>query len=388
MAIDAQCNRVVSMPTGGVERRLQGLDALRGLAILLVLIRHSWPELAGTAGAVGVVVFFTLSGYLITGLLTRDIQTYGRVRYARFYRNRALRLLPALFLLLAGIAVVTLTLDPLDERGSLPRAVIVGLTYTANLPFNHGSPTVEHLWTLATEEQFYIVWPVILAVGIRFRKLRSAVFGSAVLIIAVLGISLLLTYPGVSGIYSLPTSWCIAMVIGACAFFTREKLQVHLQPPRRRAHAAAVVALAFLLGTAALPEDKGSPVLYLIVGPAVALCSVVLIVYLTRWTTLPTPALKPLRWLGVVSYAAYLWNWPIVVWIDHRPLSAVQAFGAVALTLVAATISWWLVERPALLLKSRLDARTKSEAAVSHVDPSHSSANTGPDAATWPPGSS
>jgi peptidoglycan/LPS O-acetylase OafA/YrhL len=385
MAIAAECNRVVSMPTRGVERRLQGLDALRGLAILLVLIRHSWPELAGTAGAVGVVVFFTLSGYLITGLLTRDIQTYGRVRYARFYRNRALRLLPALFLLLAGIAVVTLTLDPLDERGSLPRAVTVGLTYTANLPFNHGSPTVEHLWTLATEEQFYIVWPVILAIGIRFRKLRLAVFGSALLIVAALGVSLLLTYPGVSGIYSLPTSWCIAMVIGACAFLAREKLQPHLQPPRLRAHAAAVAALAVVLGTAVLPEDKGSPVLYIIVGPTIALSSVVLIVYLTRWQTLPTPALTPLRWLGVVSYAAYLWNWPIVVWIDERPLSAVQALGAVVLTLVAATISWWLVERPALLLKSRLDAHTKVKPLSTERDHADSSSKTAPDAASWPP---
>lgn len=348
------------MPTGGVERRLQGLDALRGLAILLVLVRHSWPELAGTAGAVGVVVFFALSGYLITGLLARDISTYGRVRYGRFYRNRALRLLPALFLMLAGIVLVTITMDPLGERDSLPRAIAVGLTYTANLPFDHGSPTVEHLWTLATEEQFYIVWPVVLAIGIRFRRLRLAIAGSALLVVLALGVTLAVTYPGVSGIYSLPTSWCIAMVIGAGAFFARERLQRFLPSTTRRARCAAGVALAAVLAASLLPEDKGSPFLYLVVGPLIALSTVVLIAYLSQWEGLPTPALAPFRWLGVVSYAAYLWNWPIVVWMNERPLNAVQALGAIGLTLIAATVSWWMVERPALQLKSRFDARAEA----------------------------
>ncbi len=197
--MDAQCFTVLLMSSGGTSSRIDGLDALRGLAIALVLLRHSWPQIAGTGGVVGVVIFFTLSGYLITSLLDRDLRHFGRVRYGRFYRNRALRLIPALLLLLVGITAVTLVWNPLDDRSGLVRAMVVGITYTANLPFDHGSPTVEHLWTLATEEQFYIVWPLVLALAVRFRRERTALITSTIVIVAALVCTIALTYPGGHG---------------------------------------------------------------------------------------------------------------------------------------------------------------------------------------------
>ena len=94
------------------DGRIAGLDLIRGLAIALVLLRHAWPSTFAGGGIVGVVMFFALSGYLITGLLLSDIRRLGRVRYVRFYRNRALRLVPALVLMLGALDVVTLDLDP------------------------------------------------------------------------------------------------------------------------------------------------------------------------------------------------------------------------------------------------------------------------------------
>lgn len=349
--MDAQCFTVLLMSSGGTSSRIDGLDALRGLAIALVLLRHSWPQIAGTGGVVGVVIFFTLSGYLITSLLDRDLRHFGRVRYGRFYRNRALRLIPALLLLLVGITAVTLVWNPLDDRSGLVRALVVGITYTANLPFDHGSPTVEHLWTLATEEQFYIVWPLVLALAVRFRRERTALITSTIVIVAALVCTIALTYPGVTGIYSLPTSWCVAMLVGAAAFYARVNLDCALPLGAPKTIWIASTALTLVLVVSFLPEMKASPLLYLVVGPLVSLASVPLIVVAASWKSLPSAWLTPLKWLGKISYAAYLWNWPIVLWLGPQPLAPAPAVAGVALTLLAATASWWLVERPAQSLR-------------------------------------
>ena len=146
----------------GTTQRIAGLDLLRGIAIGLVMLRHAVPELAPGAGVVGVVMFFALSGYLITGLLSGELDRTGRLDLRRFYARRARRLVPALLALVAAVVVVTLLLDPLGDRDQLLKTVVVALTWTGNLPFGHASDATFHLWTLATEEQFYLLWPALL----------------------------------------------------------------------------------------------------------------------------------------------------------------------------------------------------------------------------------
>ncbi|WP_425455718.1 acyltransferase family protein [Cryobacterium soli] len=107
---------------------------LRGIAIALVLVRHAAPSVFGGAGIVGVVIFFALSGYLITAILHRNILKSGRVRYARFYRNRALRLIPALVFMLMGLTVITLTINPLDDRTRLVRTLLGGFPTHRTFP--------------------------------------------------------------------------------------------------------------------------------------------------------------------------------------------------------------------------------------------------------------
>src|SRR6476661_159015 len=115
------------------SRRMPGLDVLRGLAILLVLMRHGLPEVFGNAGIVGVVVFFALSGYLITGVLTADHARTGTVSFLEFYRRRALRLFPPLLLLLLVFSVVELVTDRLHDRWYLPKTLVTALSYTSDL---------------------------------------------------------------------------------------------------------------------------------------------------------------------------------------------------------------------------------------------------------------
>lgn len=342
--------------------RIQGLDVLRGLAILLVMVHHAWPEEVGAGGIVGVVSFFTLSGYLITGVLQRDILKNGRVRYKHFYRNRALRLLPALLLLLIVFAIYTAIANPFEDRGDIARSLAVAITYTANIPFDHGSPVLSHLWTLATEEQFYLVWPLLLAIGLRWKRIRLITAIAAASLLAVCIASIVATAPDIHRIYTLPTSWALAMVIGSAAKIG----EAHLRRAADRypmrligaISAGGLVALSFL------PEAKESPLTYLVLGPLVAVLTVALIFYVSSWASIPTSALRPLLALGTVSYAAYLWNWPVMMWAGRYFNDTALPFASIVLTIIAAAVSWWLVERPANEWKKRLDAKIQARSLI------------------------
>lgn len=335
--------------------RIAGLDLVRGLAIALVLVRHAWPEVIGSGGIVGVVAFFALSGYLITGLLTNDIRRYGRVRYGRFYRNRAIRLFPPLLAMLAGVVVAMTFWDPLGDKAGLWRAVLTAVTYTGNLPYDHGTAAVGHLWTLATEEQFYIVWPILLTFAIRWKKIGLVVAGSAVAIVIALLATIWVSIPEVGRIYPLPSSWAIAMVIGAAAKLWEPELRALFPASAASRASLGWVAAAALVAISFVPEDKAAPWSYFVLGPSVAVVAVVLIYSWSEWRSLPSRHLRPLLALGTVSYAAYLWNYPIVTWMGERPLPWFSAIGSIILTIAAATLSWWVIELPSQRWRARLD---------------------------------
>ncbi|CAM3833411.1 acyltransferase family protein [Nocardioides zeicaulis] len=316
--------------------RVDGIDLLRGTAIALVMLRHAWPEVFPGAGVVGVVMFFTLSGHLITGLLVDEHERTGRVDLRRFYARRLRRLVPALLLLVAGVVVVTLLLDPLGDRDELGRTVLVALTWTANLPFAHTSDATFHLWTLATEEQFYLLWPAVLVAALARGRVRVAllVVGAACVLACVATLVWLREEPDLA--YALPTSWAVCFVVGGAT----RVLGQRTVPPRW----AAPVALAGL-GVLSVVPLRGHALTYLAGGPAIAALTAVLLLSWRTWTDV-TGTARALVVLGTVSYGAYLWNYPLTLWL--RPSLAGWA-GPVALvlTLVAAALSWRLVESPA-----------------------------------------
>jgi peptidoglycan/LPS O-acetylase OafA/YrhL len=316
--------------------RIAGLDLLRGLAIGLVMLRHAAPGLAPGAGVVGVVMFFTLSGYLITGLLHEELERTGRVDLRRFYVRRARRLVPALLVLVAGVALVTLTLDPLGDRAELGKTVLVALTWSGNLPFGHASDATFHLWTLATEEQFYLLWPALLAVGFAARRTRVAVGVAAVVCALACVGTVVWLWEDPDLAYSLPTTWALCFVIGAATRLHGELWSIGPKP--------TALALAGLAALSLLPL-RGQAVTYLLGGPAIAILTGALIISLRTLATVESPALKGVVWLGTVSYAAYLWNYPLTLWL--RPhLGVAAGVTAAAATLVLAALSWRYVEQP------------------------------------------
>ena len=321
--------------------RVGAWDALRGVAIALVMLRHAWPDVFAGAGVVGVVMFFALSGHLITGLLVDEAAATGRVDLRRFWLRRARRLVPALLVLVAGFALVTLTLDPLDDRGTLPRTVAVALTWTANVPYVGlvgVSPAAFHLWTLATEEQFYLLWPLVVVLAVRARRLRTAVVVAGVLTAALCVATVLWSRADPDAAYPLATSWVGCFVVGAASRVLQDRW------PRAAQGRSAVAAAVVLLGALAVVDLRGSAATYLLAGPGVAVATVVLVQAGRRHVALGR-ACRPLVALGTVSYAAYLWNYPLTLWL--RPtLGDDTGWVALPATVLAATASWWLLERP------------------------------------------
>ncbi|RYC05782.1 acyltransferase family protein [Nocardioides zhouii] len=322
----------MSTPTG----RVAGLDVLRGIAIALVMLKHASPTFFPGAGVVGVVMFFALSGYLITGLLVGEIERTGTVDLRGFYVRRAHRLVPALVALVAGIVVVTLAVDPLDDRAQLGKTVLVALTWTGNLPFGHASDATFHLWTLATEEQFYLFWPAVLALAVARQKVGATLVLATAACTAgcVATVVWLREAPDLA--YALPTSWALCFVVGAATRILQHRMRV-----------PSLMALPVLaaLGVLSVVPLRGHALTYLAGGPAIAALTAVLLISWRTWNTVSTRPLRALAWLGTVSYGAYLWNYPLTLWL--RPSwGEVAGPAAMVLTVVAAAASWHLVEHP------------------------------------------
>ena len=334
--------------------RVQGIDLLRGLAILLVMLRHGAPAAFPGGGVVGVVMFFALSGYLITGVLLATPPGRPGAILPGFYTRRAVRLVPALAVMVAVFAAVTLLLDPLGDRGELARTVVVALTYTADLPFDHGSDALFHLWTLALEEQFYLLWPVVLLVARARGRIQPALAGAGIASATACGLALVWAGPEADRLYSWPTSWAGCFVVGSAA-----RVLVERRPGMgaRWLPAAAGWACAALLVLALLPV-RGHAGTYVLVAPLVSVLTAVTLVAWRRWWVVGSRPLRALAGLGTISYGAYLWNYPITLWMRVLLPGPEGSALAAGLTIVLALASWHLVERPFMRLR-RTPARTR-----------------------------
>ncbi|GAB3555396.1 peptidoglycan/LPS O-acetylase OafA/YrhL [Actinopolyspora lacussalsi] len=246
------------------------------------MLRHAFPDVFPGAGVVGIVMFFTLSGYLITGVLTKELAIGGRIDYRRFYLRRARRLLPALLAVIVVFVAVAATVDPLDESGSLPRTVAVMLTFTDDLPVIHLGGAAFHCWTLATEEQFYLVWPALLTLAWTRRSVTATLVTTAVIVLAGCVAALIWLWPHPDNAYGLPTSWFVCFVIGAAT-----RLRGHSGWMSARLVPLALAGLAVL---SILPL-RGHVLTYLLVGPTIATLTAALLLVWSRWQELDNRAL-------------------------------------------------------------------------------------------------
>jgi len=303
------------------------LDGLRALAIGLVLWQHSALPGLGRSGTVGVTLFFVLSGFLITRLLAEERATTGRISLRAFYWRRGLRLFPALALLLAAMAVLGVN-------------VIPTLLYAADFAMAAGQDLgpLDHTWSLAVEEQFYLVWPVLLIILLRLPR-RHALTLVAALALASAVARILLWPEGLRASWA-PDTRADALLVGA--------LLGLIQLPRIRPVLLALASVALAIPT--LVDDHGFMMQFGL--PLATLGSAVLVAAAAGSERSPW---RPILTLGIISYGVYLWSGPFLSWgRDIGPEAAVLTIPA---TIIVAALSYHFVERPFLRLKQHSPLR-------------------------------
>lgn len=332
------------------------IQGLRAIAVLLVLIFHVWPK-SIPGGYVGVDVFFVISGYLITGGLLRELERDGRLRLAAFYARRARRLLPAAALVLIATLAGSLLILPASRWEPIAHEVVASSIYVQNWWLaasavdywgadNAASP-LQHFWSLSIEEQFYLLWPLVMLMvaGSAFSpvslRLRLALAMGAVFL-ASLAASIWLTPTNPEQAYFFTHTRAWELALGGLLAL----LLPGVSGLRQWGAAYGFVGL-IMIATAAFMLNSGSLFPgYIALLPAVGAA---LVIFAGRQIPGPAGVLRNgfMQWVGDRSYSIYLWHWPLVVWYDFvfREVSLVGGAGLVATTLLLAHLSYEHVEQ-------------------------------------------
>ena len=332
------------------------IEGLRAIAVLLVVLYHAkTPGCHG--GFVGVDVFFVLSGYLITGLLFEELVKTDRISFIRFYARRVRRLLPAsAFTILATIAAVHVLLSPLEQI-KLVRTALSTVSYVSNFYFaqstrdyfgndNAGNPFL-HTWSLAVEEQFYCLWPLLLFFAYRVKRSRSQVAG----FLAALS----------------------AISLAYCIWFTREsQAAAFFMSPARAWEFGVGGLLSLIPARLLLPYGRVSRILGYVGLSGILVAAYVfssethfpgyaaLLPALATGTALIAGAgapgqgigrflkLRPFQLFGELSYSVYLWHWPMLVLAASQieQFTAAKRLVCVCAAVLIATVMHYLIENP------------------------------------------
>jgi peptidoglycan/LPS O-acetylase OafA/YrhL len=348
---------------------LVGLDGVRAIAVIAVVLYHAdvaWMP----GGFLGVDVFFVLSGFLITSLLLVELDRTGRLDFRQFYLRRARRLLPALFAMLAVTALLVATIA-YDAAAAFRRDVPGALLYYSNwlaiitdtsyFEFVGRPPMLKHLWSLAVEEQFYLLWPGVVLLVHRWRGARAVgwvALGGALLSTAAMAIgSVLGDMPGShdpSRLYFGTDTHAMGVLLGAAlAVVWRPGRTAPVLAPQARAviTGAGIAGLALLvlsftrIGEFSTFLYRGGFLVVAAISAVVVAAAAHRGVPFGRWI-----GIRPMRWIGERSYGIYLWHWPLFLvtrpGID-LPVDGLPAFGLrIALLLGVAELSYRYIEMP------------------------------------------
>lgn len=355
------------MSTGSSPVRLE-VQLLRAVAVGAVILYHFWPA-RFPGGFVGVDVFFVVSGLLITDHLMREVDRTGGIRVVRFWARRARRLLPLAFtVLLATVALLLWVMPGSQQRPGL-LGVLWSSLYVQNwslagssvdyLARDRAPLLTQHFWTLSAEEQFYLVWPLLLLaaiwLGSKVLRLRPALRRRAVLTAIVLlliasfvhSIAFTATDPGPAYFATTTRAWEFAA--GAVlAFVPRDLSFVRVGRTAARVAASWAGMLLLVATTLLLPDTAPFPSATALL-PVVGTVLVLLAGDVRRGDPTVLAGVRPITWIGDISYGIYLWHWPLLVAAPvllDRALIAWQKLVLIAIVIVLAWVSKRWIEDP------------------------------------------
>lgn len=330
------------------------IEGLRGIAVSLVVAFHAGvPGLSG--GFIGVDVFFVISGYLISGLLIKEHRQKGRIDFIRFYARRARRLLPAGFLMIAvTLVVASIIVSPLEYR-ELSKAGISAALSMSNIWFalntadyfgtNIHESFLLHTWSLAVEEQFYLIWPAIIAVlTMTVRSTRRCIWVFACLsAVALFACAVMTKYQSVWAFYGTPFRvWEFGA--GAIAYL------LPVPGNARTSRIFTYLGVGLIVGSSVFFNNAmafpGVVALAPVLGTCLVLCG-----YSGAPTAIPNQLLRtrPMQVLGTISYSWYLWHWPFLTLgaiALPGPSTPGKVLTLVVASFLAASISFVFFENP------------------------------------------
>ncbi|TXR98621.1 acetyltransferase [Bacillus sp. SH7-1] len=347
------------------SRYMVGLDSLRGLAILGVILYHinfNWMP----GGFLGVTVFFVLSGYLITDILAMEWKRNKRIDLKKFWLSRARRLLPGMLVMLViTLAWITIFHSSLLEKmrgDSLAALFYVSnwwyiyhkLSYFDN--FNQILP-LNHFWSLAVEEQFYVVWPFIISLGLYYIKKQSRMILLICLGAFASALAMAILYePGVdpSRIYYGTDTRAFSLLIGAVlALVWPSNRLANKIIPKARFILDVVGGIALIIILVMFwKTNQYDPFLYKGGMVLLSIATALLVANLAHPASRIAQFLRfrPLRWIGVRSYGIYLWHYPILTLttpkVNAGDFSIIRAILQFLLIILIAQISWKFIEKP------------------------------------------
>lgn len=349
------------------SRYMPGLDGIRAFAVFAVIAYHmgfGWAS----GGFLGVGVFFVLSGYLITDLLIMQWANTGQINLRNFWIRRARRLLPGQLLVLIVVAI-WITLFNFSELANLWGDWLASLFYVTNWWFiindvgyfsNFGQPSpLLHYWSLAVEEQFYLVWPLLVLLGLRFVHKRKLLIGF--ILIGALASALVMAFlyqPGLmdtSRVYFGTDTRAFALLIGATLALCLPSQMFTAKIADNKAFrismdilgAAGLAILSWMIWQTNQYEAflyRGGMLLQCIAAASVIVAAVHPSTWISR-----VLGCKLLRWFGVRSYGIYLWHYPILVLffpVSGEGNAILHNIIQIVMILLIASISWRFIEQP------------------------------------------
>jgi peptidoglycan/LPS O-acetylase OafA/YrhL len=353
--------------TSRAQRFRPDIEGLRAVAVLLVLIYHAGLHLPN--GYFGVDVFFVISGFLITGLLVRELTTTGTISWTRFVGRRIRRLLPAAVLVLGVTAAVGWFVVPGLRRRELGGDIAAAAVYVVNWRFaakDVDPPTLEvrqsavqHFWSLAVEEQFYVVWPLaLIALALVLRRFgRRPTVSWVAAVLAVVAVpsfayAVWLAPLEPSRAYVVTTTRAWELGIGCALALWCAAGQGNWESGRRSAMTRAVVGWVGLAAVVAsalwLPKTGGYPGPLTLVPTLGAAAVIWSGTAGDRWGPVRLLGTAPMVWIGGLSYSLYLWHWPAVILTEwwHRGLTGPEKVAVVVASAVPAWASHRFLEAP------------------------------------------